>query len=273
MSNLEVVKPVVVDGIEFYVSASGKETGVSVSGLTRLCGLESVNTMRTLLKSLDGHSGYTSKQPPQQLEALRGKVFSRLLKGEQEGSKDVEVVYSGAAAEIIAYYAYESRSANKTAKFSLKKFTQIGIDTWIKQVVGYAESASDDKLLGLMQELMSEVRELRSDVKELRDFKKATVELPGLQAQFEGYAKQENILDSAPFALDDWLKGKGLTLDIGKKCSLGRMVADIYKINRQELPKKKKAYELGRKGRGWVTVYTAADTPMLETALQKLLKA
>lgn len=259
MFNLTVKE---VNGIEFYVSNDGKQSGVSQNGLSRLCGV-SREPIYSILNSLEEGAG---KQPPKQLETLRGKLSKGLVSG-------VRIVPSQVASRIVRYYAYESKVANDTAKFSYDKFAEIGMDSWIKQVVGYAESASEDKLLGMMQELMAEVKELRADVKDLRGFKQATITLPGLQQQFEGYAHQENTLDSTPFTLSDWLKTKGIILANGTMKGFGRRVAELYKVNRQALPRKVKAYQIGHKGRGDVRVYTAYDTPMLETALQMVLKS
>lgn len=261
MSSLTVKE---VNGIEFYVSNDGKQVGVSQNGLARLCGVTPQTISQRIIKPLQEPS---AKLPGESLELLRSGGFNPKLNGQ------VLLIDSSSAAAIITYYAFESRNKTQEAKFSLRKFASMGMETWIKQIVGFAESASDDKLLGMMQELMSEVKELRADVKDLRDFKRATVTLPGLQQQFDGYAHQESSLDSAPFTLSDWLKTKGITLDNGTMKSFGRRVAELYKVNRQAFPPKVKAYHLGKKGRGDVRVYTAYDTPMLETALQMVLKS
>ena len=259
MSTLAVKE---VNGIEFYVSNDGKQSGVSQNGLARLCGT-SRSTIYSLLNTLEEGAG---KMPPKSLIPMRGELSKGLTDG-------VRIVPSQIASRIIRYYAYESRVANNTAKFSYDKFAEIGMDTWIKQIVRFSDAESEDKLLNMMQELMGEVKELRSDVKELRNFKRATVTLPGLQQQFDGYAHIENTIDSAPFTLSDWLKSKGITLDAGTMKSFGRRVAELYKVNRQAFPPKVKAYKLGHKGRGNVRAYTAHDAPMLETALAMVLKS
>lgn len=261
MSNLTVKE---VNGIEFYVSNDGKQVGVSISGLARLCGVTQQTISQRIVKPLQDP---TAKLPSETLEVLRSKGFNPQLNGQ------ALLIDAQSASAIITYYAFESRNQTQEAKFSLSKFASMGMESWIKQVVGYAESASEDKLLGMMQELMSEVKELRADVKDLQGFKQATITLPGLQQQFDGYAHQERTLDSTPFTLSDWLKTKGITLDDGTMKGFGRRVAELYKVNRQALPRKVKAYQIGHKGRGDVRVYTAYDTPMLETALQMVLKS
>ena len=265
MSDLSIKE---IEGIEFYVSEDGKQTGVSISGLARLCGVTQQTISQRILQPLKTP---TAKLPSKSLEALRDKGIDPQLKHTTFNNYKLCVVSHEVAAVIITYYAFESKNQTEEAKYSLSKFAAIGMDRWIKEVVGFSEAEAHAQLVGLMQELMSEVKELKADVQELRDFKKATVTLPGLQAQFEMYAKQEAALNSPPFTLDEWLQSKGIHLSHGTKCSLGRMIADLYKVNRQAFPEKARAYDVNRKGGGLVTVYRASDIPMLQTALQKVL--
>lgn len=276
MSNLEVVKPIVVNCIEFYVSTNGKHTGVSVSGLAKLSGLASVNTLRTLLKSLDGHPGYTSKQPPKQLESLRGQVFSTLLKGDQVGTMDVEIVDSNAAAKIITYYAYVSKSANDVAKFSLEKFTAIGIDAWIKQVVGYTEPQVNNPvqapdLTPLLQNILSELQATRQVRMSYYNIKDTVKYQPGLNDIISSYEQGYLLADGQQFTLQTWLKAKGVSLSHSVMTRLGSLVGRTYEVHHRRPAPKMCGSLLGNRHCGLVNVYTAEDIPLLESALKTCL--
>jgi hypothetical protein len=120
------IKPQTVDGIELY--ATDSECGMSQRGLARFCGVHQT-TIQTLLANIsDGQN------VPKMLQNLIGQELYVTGKFEN-GAK---VVRSAVCAAICQYYAFESKSANETARFSIQKFSSNGIDSWIRDVTGHS---------------------------------------------------------------------------------------------------------------------------------------
>lgn len=118
-----------VDSVEFFVCLLTKRTGISISGLGRLCGV-SKQAISDLRKAL------SSRAASEWLEPLVGidLTLARGYSSPDPKTRNVTILKSLACALIITHYAFTGR---KTAQLSLVKFNAIGIDTWIKQVVGY----------------------------------------------------------------------------------------------------------------------------------------
>lgn len=160
----------------------------------------------------------------------------------------------------------------------------MGFELWVKQITGFgnaieikkeglSEQDVENLTLKVINKLFGNVdlKELKIVVEESNGFKKGTITLPGLRQQHAEYAEQGNnpVLNSSYFTLDQWLKTKGLTLTHPQKCSIGRLVAGLYKINKQSEPKKMLGSYLVEKVNGRVTAYTSEDEPMLNAALAK----
>ena len=86
--SVELVKPQVIDGIEFYVSNDGKSTGVSISGVSRLCGVAR-QTIQGVMSA--------GKLPGKSLEGSDSLGFSTQL----EGSDGAKIINSEAVVKII----------------------------------------------------------------------------------------------------------------------------------------------------------------------------
>jgi hypothetical protein len=117
-----------VDGVEFFVNTQTRETGMSVSGLARLCGV-SQQAVSKLLKVV------TTKPPSKWLESLAGKgltLTTKISSGHQKLRK-ATIVKSFACAAIIQHYAY---LGSEIAQFSLAKFSAMGIEAWICETSG-----------------------------------------------------------------------------------------------------------------------------------------
>lgn len=148
MSNLAIKE---IDGVEFYVASDGKECGVSVSGLSRLCGIHQ-SAMSNALVGIEGNG----KNAPKALQHLQGIVFNLSV----TGSNGAKIVSSEASAVIIEYYAFESKAKNETALFSFRKFAKMGMDSWIKNITGYQDTiktTTDPELMSLMSQLIGKV--------------------------------------------------------------------------------------------------------------------
>ncbi len=189
MSSIEIVSPTIVDGIEFYVSTDGKHCGVSQVGLARLCGVGE-SGIRSLLTKLGGSSVRTV-EAKNLLKDLKGKDLYLALGSNQQA----KIINGKVAARIIRYFAFESVKQTDEAKFSLGKFAEIGIDTWIKEVTGFAES---NDIAGMFKSISSQLNLMASEITEMKvqliqteGYRAARVELGGLREWMEGIEAKE----------------------------------------------------------------------------------
>lgn len=67
----EIIVRKEVDGMKFYVSIDGKQSGMSVRGLARMAGV-ALSTVQKLLLKVDNP---TDKDVPENLQPFIGKVF------------------------------------------------------------------------------------------------------------------------------------------------------------------------------------------------------
>jgi hypothetical protein len=163
--NIEKVNPVVIDSVEFYVSADGTESGMSISGLTRLLGINHQSFRRNFVSKLEGE-GVELSELPNRLQSLSEKTFSLTL----EGMNGARIIPSDACATIIAYYAYDSSHVSsevkETAKLLHSKFAERGFHEFVKSSVGFIENKDNNQLLIALNELIH----VTGQLKELQQF-------------------------------------------------------------------------------------------------------
>lgn len=120
------------DGVEFYTVALTGQSGMSQSGLAVLTGV-SQQALSQLEDTL------TSKAPSESLEPFVGKVFTLTIDDPKIDGRSVgnlKVYRSSYCAAVLKHYA--SRN-NQTALFSLLKFAERGIDSWIQDITGWKQ--------------------------------------------------------------------------------------------------------------------------------------
>jgi len=269
---IEVVKPSVDEnGIEFYVSRDGTQTGVSQSGLARLCGVDE-RTIRRVV-SIEPRTNMPSKP----LESFTGNVFHLGLTSEQKA----KIITTEAASHIIFYYAFESNAANDTAKFTAKQFATMGMHNWVKQVTGFAEENDIRSLTATVNSLVTSVDSLTQEVKSWRTVKRVADEsMNGVRLLIKEIEKseadrleEEYVLapvDIQTWSLTEWLaEFKGVTLDSNRMKGLGRSVAETYKSMTQEPIMKD--YRIVNGNQAKVAVYTKNDFPILSVAFTKFM--
>lgn len=171
MSNIERVEPIVENGVEFYVSADGKQRGISQVGCAKLIGI-SEQGLRQFIKGLSDRSKTHSKS----LEHLVGANLYLAVSSNQQA----RILDSKVVASIISYYAIERK--NEVALYSLQKFASIGIDTWIDNVTGVTSIENSHALLESMNatlgKLLTKVTNLERIEEETASYRKAVVKLP-----------------------------------------------------------------------------------------------
>jgi hypothetical protein len=115
------------DGVEFYTLKSNGESGMSMSGLARLCGVSDSSILR-ILKSIALHSVRSER-----LQRFIGKELYLCIKG----PKGAVIVRAEVCSAIIRYYAIESEAKTETALYSYDKFADIGMEKWIQGITGW----------------------------------------------------------------------------------------------------------------------------------------
>lgn len=265
--SIQIVKPSVVNGVEFYVSSDGTQSGVSVRGLARLCGVDVAGLSRII-------NGKGSKA----LESFAGNIYYSDLSSEQ-GAK---IITTNAATEIVFYYAFESKATNDMAKFSAREFAKQGMHNWIKQVTGFSVSDNNHMLTATINELYRNMQVLTQEMKEWRTVRKvADDNMEGVNILIEEINKNEEFnqpeTDGRTYTIAEWLEQeKGITgLTTGESIKIGRSVAQTYKSLRQYKPRQMARYYRSRRtnkpNSKRLAVYTQEDFPILEVAYNEYL--
>jgi hypothetical protein len=269
-----IMSSTIVDDIEFYVSTDSKTSGVSISGLARLCGVAR-QTMSRLCNNLQEGSEYTV-QPggvPKQLQPLYGSVFVP----QPNEADQAKVVDKYTAAKIVEYYAHHQNNVDATiARISLSKFAVIGIDTWIKQITGFSEGNQLTELTTAVTNLIQVVGKLQATVSKYENIKKTTISLfPGVDYINSEIEDGSYILESdgedGYYTLQEFLEAKGISMNKSTKLSFARKVSETFKSIKQDEPKK----VLRKDKKGNLTqrlnAYTIAEFPILDVALRATL--
>ena len=133
------------DGVEFFTVESTGESGMSVSGLARLCGV-SQQAVSKLTKSV------TTKNAPKRLKSFEGKELTLTT---NNAYRNTTVYTAEYCAAVIKHYAFEGR---EEAEFALEKFTTDGINLWIQSITGWNQS--DNKKLPIWDEARSDGKDI-----------------------------------------------------------------------------------------------------------------
>jgi hypothetical protein len=268
MTNSIVVKQSDVDGIEFYVSNDGAFTGMSQTGLAKLCGIARSTLQNLLNKAADKIES----------ESLR-IALDKTLWLPTEAPNNAEVIPSDTCARIIAYYAFESKTPSFIAKYSFEKFASKGISTWIKEVTGYQDNQLPQatEILNLLNQLLNKVDKLEKETQEYRTMRGRTVTVfPALDKMLEEFAVEDELLlpEEHPenYTLTEWILAtkKGVLLDKSAKHRLALLVAETYRTLTGKEPKRENRVDKEtRKRANQVSVYNYNEFPILQLAWNK----
>lgn len=117
------------DGVEFFTIESTGESGMSQTGLAKLCGV----TQPTISKLLSSSITFSEENP---LKAILEEGLY-LITWKTEKSREIKIIRSSACFKIIRHY---DRKGNKIAQATLDKFGAMGIDAWIQSITGWQNS-------------------------------------------------------------------------------------------------------------------------------------
>lgn len=277
----ELVSPVIIEDVEFYISSDCNESGMSISGLARLIGKSESSLRQGLITALDKSSrdsdGSISVSGsfviPKSLEVFAGNVFTL------RGVRGAKVVSSTLCSEIIRYFAFEEKL--ETALFAYKKFANIGLHQWIKQASTSIESKDDTQLLSIMQQVLLEVKSLKdisnryTSIREKTStFMAGTDELLNLLEDNSGILPEasDGVFEDGKMSLEAWLyyKKDGLILPRPLFRRLANIVAETYRSLVKDDPEKRHSVVAGVKKYN-VSVYSEIHFPILQIALNKVL--
>jgi hypothetical protein len=136
------------NGVEFYTLKANGASGMSISGLARLCNVSD----RSLAQLLDNIARGSVRS--KRLKKLLGKDIYLEVKGIQ-GAK---IIRAEICSAIIRYYAFESKVCSEVAQYSYDKFADMGMEDWIQGITGWQPEA---KATELTEEAVAEFIEAR----------------------------------------------------------------------------------------------------------------
>lgn len=267
-SNIELVQPQFIDGIEFYVSKDGSQIGISQSGVARLCGVGE-NSLRPLLASL-------SVRDKVGVETLKD-ILPEDLYLAISSNHQAKVIPAKTAARIIEYYAFESKASNETALFSLRKFATTGIETWVKNITNH-DINTDKPVLDVLQQILTEISDLKLIATETETYRKVKVEYAGLNLLLKKYEENEKSLESTcpvlPESLEMFTVAEIVKINFpflivkrGDILAIGRTCVSLFKLLAQERPQTKATMSARGYRGGRTTCYARSEFWIVNQAI------
>ena len=123
------------EGVEFFTIDETGESGMSESGLARLCGVSTPAVIQ-ILRSLSLTSDHEKSLEPQRSSNFRLKLHRNEITSRGQNS-DIVLVRAKACARVIEYYAFDSRRKTEEAIFAYRKFAELGITAWIQEMTDW----------------------------------------------------------------------------------------------------------------------------------------
>ncbi len=120
------------DGVEFFTVDETGESGMSESGLARLCGVSPVSIHKFI-----SNTSLTWDQ-----EKALNPAFRKTIPFKPNGNSslkfgqntNIKILSALVCARVIRHYALESKYKTQEALFTLDKFSTAGITAWIQEI-------------------------------------------------------------------------------------------------------------------------------------------
>lgn len=130
------------DNIEFFTVNETGESGMSISGLARICGITKQSVEQLLTRLEDGRVRADT------LKRFIGKPLWVEVDGiPVRGQDNDKVVKDKVCAAVIDYYAFDSSQVNEEqqaqAIFAHRRFAEIGVQSWIQGITGWRNKKTD----------------------------------------------------------------------------------------------------------------------------------
>ena len=127
------------DGVEFFTVDDTGESGMSESGLARLCGVSPVAIHKFI-----SMSALTWDHEKQLNPAFRKTIAFKPGSGKNlkpSQNSNIKVLSAIVCARVIRHYALESKYKTQEALFTLDKFSTAGINAWIQEITHWHGNA------------------------------------------------------------------------------------------------------------------------------------
>lgn len=115
--------------VEFFTVQATGESGMSKSGLAKLCGVKP-NAIGQLLKTVGTSSCHEFLKP------LQDKALTLVTSSEY---KNADILKDEVCAIVLEWYAFESQRTKEAARYSYRRFAKLGIRSWIQSITGWQE--------------------------------------------------------------------------------------------------------------------------------------
>ena len=148
----EIIR-VVEDGVEFFTVTETGESGMSQSGLARLCGVDE-GAVRKLLKLVRTRSSDEFLEPLWDMELT--------LRTSCREYKNAIILKDEVCILMLEWYAFESQRPTDAAKYSYRKFAKSGIRSWTQGITGW--KPQETKALTAWQTARLEGKEARREL-------------------------------------------------------------------------------------------------------------
>ena len=127
------------DGVEFFTIDETGESGMSESGLARLCGVTPRAVIKLVSSSLD------TWDPTKSLEPQRNRSVRLIPSNDSRTSRgqnaDITLIRAEICGKVIEHYAFESKYKTQEALFAYRKFALAGITSWIQEITRWHGNA------------------------------------------------------------------------------------------------------------------------------------
>lgn len=274
-----------VEGFEnviFYLSTDQQISGISLNGLSNLTNVPS-STLRTRL-------GIVVKEALNTVESNNNDDLGIVvkediyIKGIFE-NKNINIIPSTIASDIILYYAYESDKASTEVKEHCKKvfktFAQKGLHQWIKESTGAIESSNLELIRQAIQPLLDEIKDVKQNSTKYIAIRNTTkTSMIGLDELLDNLESQDDEVDTnnpllqptedGYISLEGWLLSQGFTLNHSKFMSLAKLVGANFKVMYKKDPEKRQFTLPNGRTKYNVNVYPQDSYPLLIACLNKL---
>lgn len=137
------------NGVEFFTVQTTGESGMSQSGLARMCGVTQ-KAIDNLLDRLSTSSCPNFLKPLQESNLTLGTSYHEY--------HNVTIIKDSVCAVILEWYAFESQRPTEKARQTFRQFAVMGIRTWIQSITGWQDAPTEIALNS--QKSIAEVSEL-----------------------------------------------------------------------------------------------------------------
>ena len=126
---------VIRDDVEFFTIDATGESGMSETGLSRLCGVSKQAISQFFQNMLSRNLGQNGMEPLHRKDLW---CQARGLNTEEKSKiSNLYIVRAEVCARVIKHYAFDARHKTEIALVSYQNFATLGITSWIQQVTDW----------------------------------------------------------------------------------------------------------------------------------------